>query len=268
MLTIQDLQVSIDSKEILKGVNLKIKSGEIHALLGPNGSGKSTLAYALMGHPIYKVKSYNLKVNIGNSSLLGMTPDERSKAGIFLAYQNPVNLDGVGIMHFLRTVYKNLFPDDELALFEFRKMVEKEAKLVGLKPELLTRNVNEGFSGGERKRLEILQLRLFKPKFAIIDEIDSGLDADGLKAVAQTITASVKENKMGCLVVTHHQKLLKYLRPDVVHVMIDGKIAVTGGMELAQEIEKDGYKKYQNINSLLSKGEVERSPTEGFAKKS
>ncbi|PIP52752.1 Fe-S cluster assembly ATPase SufC [Candidatus Beckwithbacteria bacterium CG23_combo_of_CG06-09_8_20_14_all_34_8] len=245
MLQISNLHVSIADKEIIKGLDLTIKSGEIHALLGPNGCGKSSLAYALAGHPAYTVKIPISKCRIENVDLLGMSPDKRAKAGLFLVFQNPVTLDGVGIMNFLRSIYKQVYPTDNMALFEFRQLVEKEAKLVGLKPELLTRNVNEGFSGGERKRLEVLQLRLLRPKFAVVDEIDSGLDIDGLKSAALAINQSVKQFNMGCLVITHHQKLLKYLKPNMVHAMISGKIIATGKEELLEEIENKGYKKFQ-----------------------
>lgn len=259
MLQITNLHVSIDDKQILKGLNLTIKAGEIHALLGPNGCGKSSLALTLAGHSEYKIQNPQLrislrssyagqaksKIQINKKNIINLSADERAKSGLFLAFQNPVALDGIGILPFLRTIYKNLYPEDDMALFEFRNLVEKEARLLGLNSDLLNRNVNDGFSGGERKRLEMLQLRLLRPKFAIIDEIDSGLDVDGLKSVALAIAKSVKEDVMGCLVITHHQKLLKYLKPDVVHVMIEEKIVATGKSELLEEIENKGYEKFK-----------------------
>ncbi len=244
MLHIQNLYVSINEKQIIKGLDLEIKPGEIHVVLGPNGSGKSTLAYTLAGHPSYKIQNPKSKIKIGNSDVLEMTPDERAKAGLFLAFQNPQRLDGVSVMSFLRTAHKNLCPSQDLALFEFKNLVEKEAQDIGLKPELLQRSVNDGFSGGERKRFEMLQLRLFKPKFAVIDEIDSGLDVDALKSVALAIQKSVDEFGMGALIITHYQRLLKYLSYNSIHVMIDGRIVATGKEELLEQVEKEGYKKY------------------------
>jgi len=270
MLVIKSLHVSIADKEILKGLDLTIKPGEIHVLLGPNGSGKSSLAMTLAGHPEYKVTSderqvtikktnkkpvtcyllpvtqnYFFKIELDDEDIVNLTPDQRVKRGLFIAFQNPVSLDGVNIMHFLRTIHKELYPTDEMALFEFRQLVEKEAKLLGLNVDLLQRNVNEGFSGGERKRLEMLQLRLLKPKYAVIDEIDSGLDIDGQKNIAKAIKLSVAEFKMGVLLITHQQKLLKYLNPDWVHVMVGGEIVASGKKEILEKIEQNGYKKYQ-----------------------
>lgn len=244
MLTIKNLHASIDGKPILKGVDLTVKPGEVHAIMGPNGSGKSTLAYVLAGHPRYEVAqpqatSHKLQattiLDLDGENLLDKTPDERACLGLFLAFQYPVSVEGVTVEQLLRKV-----AGGKRSALEFRKDLIAEAKKLGVKEELLRRSINEGFSGGEKKRLEILQLSILKPKYAILDETDSGLDVDALRAVAKGIERSAKSGT-GLIVITHYQRILKHIKPDFVHVMISGKIVKSGMAKLAEEIERKGY---------------------------
>lgn len=245
-LTIKNLQVAIDEKPILRGVDLVVKPGEIHAVMGPNGSGKSTLAYTLAGHPFYTVTKG--KVEMDGKEIADKSPDERANTGLFLAFQYPTEVAGVRVNNFLRVAYEQRFKDNPEKKFPtvlaFRKHLEVLADQLQVKKELLSRGLNEGFSGGEKKRLEILQMAVLEPKYAILDETDSGLDVDAIKAVAAGAKRVVKQYKTGVIVITHYQRILKYLEPDFVHVMVGGKIVKSGGRELAKELEKKGYKEF------------------------
>jgi Fe-S cluster assembly ATP-binding protein len=245
-LSIHNLHVSIKEKEILHGVDLKINPGEIHAVMGPNGSGKSTLAYTLAGHPFYSITSG--KVEMDGEKINELSPDERANNGLFLAFQYPVEVAGVRVNNFLRVAYEQRFknnPERKFAkVIDFRKHLESLAEELQVKKELLSRGLNEGFSGGEKKRLEILQMAVLEPQYALMDETDSGLDVDAIKAVANGARKIVQKHKTGVLVITHYQRILKYLEPDFVHVMVDGKIVKSGGRDLAEELEGSGYKNY------------------------
>jgi Fe-S cluster assembly ATP-binding protein len=210
--------------------------------MGPNGSGKSTLAYSLAGHPHYKIANSS-KVLIDRKNLLLMSPDKRAKAGLFLAFQYPVAIEGVTVSNFLRQAYKAVHPNDRLPPFKFKKLLENTALELGVDKSFLSRYLNDGFSGGEKKRIEIMQMRVLAPKYAICDETDSGLDVDALKTVAQGIAKSVKQTNMGCIVITHYQRILRYLEPHFVHIMSEGKIVKSGNISLVHQIERDGYKK-------------------------
>lgn len=238
-LQIENLRVSIEGTEIIKGLSLKINSGEVHAVMGPNGSGKSTLAYSLMGHPRYEVEEGEVLLN--GEDLLDMAPDERARAGLFLAFQYPAEITGVTVANFLRTAINSRREEgDEIGLMEFSKSLREAMELLEMDPSFANRYLNEGFSGGEKKRNEILQLAMLKPKFAIMDETDSGLDIDALKIVSNGVN-KLKGDEMGVLVITHYQRILRYLKPDFVHVMIDGRIVLSGGKELAETLEEKGY---------------------------
>lgn len=241
MLEIKDVHASIEGQEILKGINLSVKAGEVHAIMGPNGSGKSTLSNVITGRDIFDVDQGS--ITFDGKNLLDLEVDERACEGIFLSFQYPVEIPGVKNTVFLRTAlnaqrkYQGL---PELDTAEFLKLVREKAKLVGLKPELLQRSVNDGFSGGEKKRNEILQMALFDPKLAVLDETDSGLDIDALKTVAEGVNA-MRSKDRAMIIITHYQRLLDYIQPDIVHVLNDGKIIKTGDQELAKELEDKGY---------------------------
>lgn len=232
-----------DQKQVLHGVSLTIKPGEIHAAMGPNGAGKTTLALSLMGHPNYNIKSQisNLKYQINGNDMSRLQPEDRAKAGLFVSFQQPIEITGVSVLAFLRTAYKALHPDEKIPLSEFKKTVKEALNAVELGEQFMQRSVNEGFSGGEKKRLEIVQLLVLKPKFAILDEIDSGLDIDSLKIIAKILGEVATKQQMGILLITHYQRILHLVHPDVIHVLIDGKIKKSGGIELVEQIEKDGY---------------------------
>ena len=236
MLEIRDLHVSSDGKEILKGVSLKIKPGEIHALMGPNGSGKSSLSLALMGHPRYKTTSGSIKID--GKGITALTPDKRAKLGLFLAMQYPVAVPGVSVTNFLRSSLRNLKGNVKPAEF----VQTTKAKMADLKIDesFASRSINDGFSGGEKKKMEVLQLSILKPKYAVLDETDSGLDVDALKLVAKGIN-NVAGPRIGILLITHYQRILKYIKPDFVHILIDGKIVKSGGHKLAERVEEEGY---------------------------
>ncbi|MBG0739630.1 Fe-S cluster assembly ATPase SufC [Paeniglutamicibacter antarcticus] len=244
-LEIKDLHVSIDTeqgkKPILKGVSLTINSGETHAIMGPNGSGKSTLASTIAGHPRYVVDSGS--ITLDGEDVLAMSVDKRARAGLFLAMQYPVEIPGVTVTNFLRTA-KTAIDGEAPKLRTWTKDVKDAMAQLRIEPEFAARNVNEGFSGGEKKRHEILQLELFKPKFAILDETDSGLDVDALKVVSEGVIRANEDGTMGTLLITHYTRILRYIKPDFVHVFVDGNIAEQGGPELADRLEAEGYDRF------------------------
>ena len=240
MLKIKELHASIDNKEILRGVNLDLKAGEVHAIMGPNGSGKSTLASVLIGRDGYDVSG---SVQYEGQDLLALSPEERAAAGVFLAFQHPVEIPGVGNMYFMRTALNSLRRQrgqDELDPVDFLSLAQERMKLVEMDQTFMSRSVNEGFSGGEKKRNEILQMAILEPKLAILDETDSGLDIDALRVVANGVNALRSEGR-AMLVITHHQRLLDYIIPDYVHVMAAGQIVHSGDKDLALELEANGY---------------------------
>ncbi|MFK0072326.1 MULTISPECIES: Fe-S cluster assembly ATPase SufC [Arthrobacter] len=244
-LEIKDLHVSIETeqgeKEILKGVSLVIKTGETHAIMGPNGSGKSTLASTIAGHPRYTVTSGS--ITLDGEDVLEMSVDERARAGLFLAMQYPVEVPGVTMTNFLRTA-KTAIDGEAPSLRHWTKDVKAAMEQLRIDADFAQRNVNEGFSGGEKKRVEILQLELFKPKFAILDETDSGLDVDALKVVSEGVNRAHAGGEMGTLLITHYTRILRYIKPDFVHVFVDGKVVEQGGPELADRLEDEGYDRY------------------------
>ncbi len=246
-LEIKDLHVSIEGKEIVKGVSLIVNQGEIHAVMGPNGSGKSTLANTIAGHPKYKVTSGEILLD--GQNIAGMTADKRAKLGLFLAFQYPVTVPGVSFFNFLRSAYNSIKGTSNTpqtgeqqasSFFQFKELIDTNMKLLKIDETFASRYVNEGLSGGEKKRLEILQLAILKPKFAVLDETDSGLDIDALKIVAEGIN-TLAGPEMGVLLITHYHRILNYVKPQYVHVMTDGKIAMSGGEELAAQLEEKGY---------------------------
>ncbi|WP_027726257.1 Fe-S cluster assembly ATPase SufC [Tuberibacillus calidus] len=239
VLKIENLHVAIEGKEIVKGFDLEIHGGEIHAIMGPNGTGKSTLASALMGHPKYEITEG--KVTFLGQDLLEMEVDERARAGMFLAMQYPSEIAGVTNSDFLRTaINARRGEGNEIPLMKFIKKLDEKMALLDMGEEFATRYLNEGFSGGEKKRNEILQLMMLEPKLAILDEIDSGLDIDALKVVAKGVNA-MRSPEFSCLIITHYQRLLNYITPDKVHVMMQGRIVKSGGPELAERLEAEGY---------------------------
>ena len=244
-LVIKDLHVKVDETEILKGVDLTIKSGEVHAVMGPNGTGKSTLAYALMGHPKYDVTKG--EATLDGVNLLDLDPNERSALGLFLAFQYPIAVPGVSVANFLRTAINahrtGQDPEDKgISIPDFRKKLKEKLALLKMDESFAGRYLNDGFSGGEKKRVEILQMATLEPKFSILDETDSGLDIDALKIVSDGIN-TIGDNNQGILVITHYQRILNYIKPDFVHVMLNGKIAESGGPELALRLEEEGYER-------------------------
>ena len=243
MLTIKNLHVKLEDedKQILKGLDLTVEAGRVHAIMGPNGSGKSTLSYVLAGRDGYEVTDGSAMLE--GADLLAMEPEERAAAGLFLAFQYPVEIPGVGNMTFLRTAMnaqRKIRGEDEISAGDFLKLVREKAKALKIDADMLKRPVNVGFSGGEKKRNEILQMAMLEPKMCILDETDSGLDVDAMKLVADGVNA-LRDAGRGFLVITHYQRLLDHIAPDVVHIMADGRIVKTGGPELALEVEKNGY---------------------------
>jgi len=249
-LEIRDLHVSVDveqgTKEILRGVDLTIRSGETHAIMGPNGSGKSTLAYSIAGHPKYTVTQGT--VTLDGEDVLAMTVDERARAGLFLAMQYPVEVPGVTVSNFLRTA-KTAVTGEAPKLRTWVKEVKSAMADLRMDPAFAERNVNEGFSGGEKKRHEILQMELLKPRFAILDETDSGLDVDALKVVSEGVNRVKAAGDVGVLLITHYTRILRYIAPDFVHVFVDGRIAEQGGPELADRLENEGYDRFVPVAS-------------------
>ncbi len=237
LLEIRDLHATIDGKEILKGLSLSINAGEVHAIMGPNGSGKSTLANVLMGSPRYRVT--NGDILFRGESLLAMKPDVRAQKGLFLAFQYPVAIPGVTMVNFLRQAM-NAKRGEDIPIREFREQLFQKMDLLKMDQEFARRYVNDGFSGGEKKRAEMLQLAMLQPAMAVLDETDSGLDIDALRTVAEGVNALMNP-EMGLLLITHYQRLLNYVKPDFVHVLLDGRIARSGGPELAEELEQSGY---------------------------
>jgi Fe-S cluster assembly ATP-binding protein len=242
-LVVKNLHVNVEDVEILKGVDLTIKSGETHAIMGPNGTGKSTLAYALMGHPKFEVTQG--EAYLDGENILAYDADERAHKGIFLAFQYPVAVPGVSVANFLRSALnakrKAQDPEDKgISIPEYRKLLKEKMDLLEMDHSFASRYLNEGFSGGEKKRVEILQMAALDPKFSILDETDSGLDIDALKVVADGVN-SIQDSNQGILLITHYQRILNYIKPDYVHVMLDGRIVESGGPELALRLEEEGY---------------------------
>ena len=241
MLKIENLHASVESAPIINGVNLEINPGEVHAIMGPNGSGKSTLANVLMGNPVYEITDG--KITFIGEDVTEEPVDNRAKKGMFLAFQYPESIPGVTIVNMLKTALTNI-EETEYTTVELRLKVAEAMKDLGLSPDFVDRYLNDGFSGGERKRNEILQLAVLNPKLAILDETDSGLDVDGLRIVGEGIS-NLRTPDRAYLVVTHYQRLLEYVKPDYVHVFVDGNIVETGGVELSEKLEKEGYESYQ-----------------------
>lgn len=268
LLEIQNVHASIEGKEILKGVNLTIRQGEIHAIMGPNGSGKSTLAQVLMGHPGYESESSKLKVKsaiyLSGKNIFTISTEERARAGLFLAFQSPVTIPGVSVINLLRSAYQTVYGKKvssntgndiqnpvlarrlinvDLNMSDFMSLVKKHAQFLHLDPSFLSRGIHDGFSGGEKKKVEMLQALVLGPKFAIFDEIDTGLDVDALQMVARGMDRLAKSGT-GIIVITHYQRILRYVKPQFVHIFIEGRIVKSGGATLAKTIEKNGYKEY------------------------
>ncbi|MDT2828123.1 MAG: Fe-S cluster assembly ATPase SufC [Enterococcus viikkiensis] len=239
VLEIKDLHVAIEDKEILKGVNLEMKTGEIHAIMGPNGTGKSTLSAAIMGNPNYKVTKGEILFD--GKNILDLEVDERARLGLFLAMQYPSEIPGISNAEFMRAAINARREEDEkISVMQFLKKLDKKMELLNMPEEMAERYLNEGFSGGEKKRNEILQLLMIEPTFAILDEIDSGLDIDALKVVAKGIN-EMRGDDFGALIITHYQRLLNYIVPDVVHIMMEGRVVLTGDADLAKRLEAEGY---------------------------
>lgn len=252
-LDIQDLRVIVEDKPILRGVNLRVKQGEIHALMGPNGAGKSTLANALMGHPSYEITGG--KIFFQGQDITELPPDERARMGLFLAFQYPVAIPGVTVANFLRmaiNAHRKAEDEDDkgISVPEFRKLLKQKMDDLKISHEFAGRYLNEGFSGGEKKRAEILQLAALEPHIAVLDETDSGLDIDALKIVAGGVNALAGEH-LGVLIITHYQRILNYIKPDYVHIMLDGRIVQSGGPELAEHLEEMGYDWVREQNQEL-----------------
>jgi Fe-S cluster assembly ATP-binding protein len=245
VLSIRNLHAAIDGKEILRGVDLTIRHGEIHALMGPNGSGKSTLSYALMGHPNYEVTEGS--VTLDGRDVLALEPDERAKAGLFLAFQYPTSIPGVTVANFLRHAVTNIRRPDRkegeelIPMRDFRKELRARMEELGMDPEFARRYLNEGFSGGEKKRAEVLQMAMLRPAFAILDETDSGLDIDAVRVVSEGVNKVAAADGTGVLVITHYQRILNYIKPQFVHILFGGRIVESGGPELVEMLEREGY---------------------------
>ena len=241
LLHIDDLHVSVEGKEILKGLTLTVQAGAVHAIMGPNGSGKSTLSFCLMGHPKYTITSGTIRYQ--GEDISSLSPNARAQRGVFLAFQYPTAIPGVTIANFLRAALRGMRGQD-VPVKEFRQAVKTQLKALGIPDAFMNRYVNDGFSGGEKKRIEILQMAVLDPTLAVLDETDSGLDIDALKTVASGINA-LRTPQRGILLITHYQRLLNYIKPDAVHVMVDGRIARSGGPELALELESNGYQGFR-----------------------
>jgi len=238
-LTIKDLRVSTEDTEIIKGLSLEIATGEVHALMGPNGSGKSSLAYGLMGHPNYKIDAGSC-VLLNGEDLSGLDPHERAQKGLFLAFQSPISIPGVRVNNFLRTAFQAIHGRDTLTVGQCNDKLKEAARMIGLKEDFLSRSINEGFSGGERKKMEMVQALVLEPQFLVFDEIDTGLDVDALKVVSKGVRRLV-EAGAGVLMITHYQRILSYVQPDYVHILKAGRIVESGDKSLAARIEENGY---------------------------
>lgn len=244
MLQIENLHAEVDGTEILKGLNLSVPAGEVHAIMGPNGSGKSTLSHTIAGRDDYEVTAGSVLLN--DEDILSLDPNERAAKGIFLSFQHPMEIPGVATMNFIRTALnaqRTARGESEVSAADFLKLIRRQAKLVGLTDEKLKRPFNVGFSGGEKKRMEMLQMAILQPRFCIMDETDSGLDIDALKMVGDVVN-ELRDGTRGFLVITHYQRLLDYIKPDAVHVLAGGKVVKTGGPDLALELEKSGYDQF------------------------
>lgn len=241
-LEIKNLYAQIEDKEILKGVNLKIKSGEVHVIMGPNGVGKSTLSHVIMGNPLYKITKG--KILLDGVDITHMAVEERAKRGLFLSFQNPPEMEGVTTADFLKSAVA-IKEGENFKMLSFARQVEEYMKKLGMNKEFLNRSLHEGFSGGEKKKMEILSMYMLKPTMVLFDEIDSGLDVDSLKIIGEKIACYKEEEKAGVLIITHYQRLLNYSKPDFVHVLLDGKIETTGDATLVEQIEKNGYEKFK-----------------------
>jgi len=248
LLEIKDLHVSTDGKEILKGVTLTVDEGEIVALMGPNGSGKSTLAYALMGHPSYKITKGEALYK--GKNLFEMSPDERARAGMFLSFQYPTAISGVQVNTFLRTAV-NVLRKEPISVPDFSKMLNEKMQQLKIDPSFAARYLNEGFSGGEKKRMEILQMSMLQPSLSILDETDSGTDVDALKIIAEGVNKIKQETNMGVLMITHYERVLELVRPDKVYVMVGGKIVQSGDKQLARQIEEQGYEQFEGASLTI-----------------
>lgn len=250
MLSLQNLSVAVDSKPIVSKVTLTLKPGNIHVLMGPNGSGKSSLAMALMGHPRYHISDGDILLN--QTSLLPLSPDERAHQGLFLAFQYPVAIPGVSVQNVLKNAYETIHCSGctqhphcpKLSVTEFRRRLQDTATSLDINPQFLTRSLNDNFSGGEKKRLEMIALLTLKPQIALLDETDSGLDVDSIKLVAKAINQAINDHQIGVLLITHYRRILDYIKPDQVSILIKGKLVKTGGPELIDQIEAHGYKQF------------------------
>ncbi|MBS3061109.1 MAG: Fe-S cluster assembly ATPase SufC [Candidatus Diapherotrites archaeon] len=239
LLSVKDLHAQIDGKNILNGIDLSVKKGEVHAIMGPNGSGKSTLSNVIMGHPKFVVTKGS--ISFEGKDVLELSPDKRSRLGLFLSFQYPFEVQGLGFSKFLFSAYKARFPNKKISVLDFQKLLKSKAEALHMTPEFTKRELNVGFSGGEKKRAEILQLMMLEPKLAILDETDSGLDIDSLKLVAESVNR-LRGPDFSAIVITHYKRILNYLKPDVVHVLSEGRIVASGDMSLADELEANGYK--------------------------
>ncbi|MEK7543409.1 MAG: Fe-S cluster assembly ATPase SufC [Patescibacteria group bacterium] len=263
-LHVGNLYASVEGKEVLKGISLDVAAGQVHVIMGPNGSGKSTFAYALMGHPSYQITNHKSQITIGNKKIISLPTEERAKAGLYLAIQSPIAILGISVMQLLRTAYQQIHPSIEQAqhvvqnpvlarrwqangmgLSEFSSLVKQHARALRLDESFLSRSIHDGFSGGEKKKVEMLQALVLAPKIAIFDEIDTGLDVDALRVVGKGIDI-LRKQKTGVIIITHYNRILRYVTPDVVHILVDGKIVKTGPAQLAKKIEKEGYSGYQS----------------------
>ncbi|MBI5621214.1 Fe-S cluster assembly ATPase SufC [Candidatus Gottesmanbacteria bacterium] len=263
-LLIENLHVSVEDKDVLKGISFGVKSGEVHVIMGPNGSGKSTLAYAVMGHPSYKITNHKSLITIGNKKIISLPTEERARSGLYLAVQSPIAIPGVSVMQLLRTAYQQIHSSSKkleekraiqnpllarrwqangMGLSEFTALVKEYARMLRLDESLLGRSIHDGFSGGERKKVEMLGALVIAPKFAVFDEIDTGLDVDALHLVGKGIDF-LRKQRTGIIIITHYNRILRYVVPDVVHVLVGGKIVKTGTANLARTIEQEGYAAY------------------------